>query len=83
MYDWVENNDLTVYNRVNEWLKKGRIVMKNLTLESKEFNRVSRNLYLENLSLSLAKQKKVIEIINSRVKITPNLIKDLMKDGEV
>ena len=34
--------------------------MKNLTLESKEFNRVSRNLYLENLSLSLAKQKKVI-----------------------
>lgn len=57
--------------------------MKNLTLESKEFNRVSRNLYLENLSLSLAKQKKVIEIINSRVKITPNLIKDLMKDGEV
>ncbi|HLQ82366.1 MAG TPA: Zn-dependent hydrolase [Pseudogracilibacillus sp.] len=57
--------------------------MKNLTLESKEFNRVSRNLYLENLSLSLANQKKVIEIINSRVKITPNLIKDLMKDGEV
>ncbi len=57
--------------------------MKNLTLESKEFNRVLQNLHLENLNLPIDKQKEVLKIVNSKVKVTPSLIKDLMKHGEV
>lgn len=57
--------------------------MKNLTLESKEFNRVLQNLHLEKLDISLTKQQKVIEVVNSKVKITPNLIKDLMREDEI
>lgn len=62
---------------------KGRGTMKNLTLESKEFNRVLQNLHLEKLDISLTKQQKVIEVVNSKVKITPNLIKDLMREDEI
>lgn len=57
--------------------------MKDLKLESKEFQRVLQNLHLENLSLPLAMQKKVVELVNSKVTITPNLIKDLVRHGEV
>jgi len=57
--------------------------MKNLTLESKEFNRVIQNLRLEKLDISLTKQKKVVEIVNSKTKITPKLIKDLIREDEI
>jgi len=53
--------------------------MKQLTLESKEFKRVMHNLHLENLSISRDNQRKIIEIVNAKTKITPTLIKDLMK----
>ncbi|VEF46723.1 Uncharacterised protein [Bacillus freudenreichii] len=35
--------------------------MKELSLESKEFQRILHNLYLKNLSLSLTLQRKVID----------------------
>ncbi|GAB4074615.1 hypothetical protein GCM10028778_21180 [Barrientosiimonas marina] len=42
-----------------------------------------QNLNLENLNLTLEKQKSVINIVNSRTEITPDLIKDLMEHGKV
>ncbi|EGQ27989.1 zinc metallohydrolase [Sporosarcina newyorkensis 2681] len=41
------------------------------------------NLRLENMSLSQAEQKKVLELINTNIAITPTLIKDLFKHGEI
>lgn len=57
--------------------------MKYLTLESKEFNRVLQNLRLEKQDISLTTQKKVLEIVNSKTKITPELIKELIKEEEI
>lgn len=57
--------------------------MKELKLESKEFKRVLHNLHLENLSLSLDMQKRVLDLINSKVSITPTLIKDILRHGEI
>ena len=48
--------------------------MKELTLESKEFRRILQNLHLENLTLHPTLQKKVLELVNSGVTITPNVI---------
>lgn len=57
--------------------------MKELKPESKEFKRVIHNLHLENLSLSPNMQKKVLDLVNSNVTITPTLIKDILRHGEV
>lgn len=57
--------------------------MKELTQESKEFKRVLHNLHLENLSLSPDMQKRVLELINAKASITPNLIKDVLRRGKV
>lgn len=57
--------------------------MRVLKLESKEFKRVMHNLHLENLSLSPDTQKRVLELVNSNVAITPTLIKDILQHGEV
>lgn len=64
-------------------LRKGLYSMKELTLESKEFKKVMHNLHLENLSLSLDLQKKVLELINTKTSITPTLIKDILRHGKV
>lgn len=57
--------------------------MKELTRESKEFKRVLHNLHLENLSLSPDMQKRVVELINAKAAISPNLIKDVLRLGKV
>lgn len=57
--------------------------MKELQLESKEFNRIVQNLHLENLSLHPKLQHKVIELVNSGVTITPDVIKDALHHGKV
>lgn len=57
--------------------------MKELNLESKEFKRVMHNLRLEKMGLSETDQKKVLELINTNITITPSLIKDLFKHGEI
>ncbi|WP_191689698.1 hypothetical protein [Sporosarcina gallistercoris] len=51
-------------------------------MESKEFKRVLQNLHLENLSLPLHMQKKILELVNSNVSITSALIKDLLQYGK-
>ena len=57
--------------------------MKALNLGSKEFRRVMHNLHLENLSLSPEVQEKVLELVNTKTLITPNLIKDILRHGKV
>lgn len=57
--------------------------MKELSIESKEFKRVMHKLHLENMELFKTEQKKILELINTNVAITPTLIKDLFKHGEV
>lgn len=57
--------------------------MKEIKMESKEFKRVLHNLHLENLSLTLAMQKEVLQLVNANMPITPTLIKDLLKHGKL
>ncbi|MCG7334431.1 Zn-dependent hydrolase [Sporosarcina sp. ACRSM] len=57
--------------------------MKQIQLNSPEFNRVMKNLQLENLHLSDTLQKKALEIVNSGMVVTPDLIKKALANGEI
>ncbi|MGE7914390.1 Zn-dependent hydrolase [Lysinibacillus xylanilyticus] len=57
--------------------------MKQIQLNSPEFNRVLKNLQFENLSLTPSLQKKVLEIVNSGIQISPIVIKDVLNNGKV
>jgi hypothetical protein len=57
--------------------------VKELTASSKEFRMILKNLNLENIDLHPRLQKKVLELVNSGVNITPNMIKDALKRGKV
>ncbi|WP_019153771.1 hypothetical protein [Robertmurraya massiliosenegalensis] len=57
--------------------------MKEIKMESKEFKRVLHNLHLENLSLTPAMQKEVLQLVNANMSITPTLIKDLLNHGKL
>ncbi|WP_253724415.1 Zn-dependent hydrolase [Sporosarcina sp. HYO08] len=57
--------------------------MKQIQLNSPEFNRVMKNMQLENLHLSHSLQKKVLEIVNSGIRITPALIKEALANDKV
>ena len=58
-------------------------IMKQLQLDSTEMRIIIKNLQLENMSLSPTLQQKAIEIINSGIKITPDVIKGALKDGKI
>lgn len=58
-------------------------MMKELTLDSKEFKRVLNNLHLENLSLTLDMQEKLLDLLNAKTSITSTLIKDLLRYGKL
>lgn len=49
-----------------------------LSVKSKEFQQVLHNLHLENMSLPLELQQKIIEIVQSKQEITPDLIRGLV-----
>ncbi|HHY73584.1 MAG TPA: Zn-dependent hydrolase [Bacillus bacterium] len=57
--------------------------MKELKMESKEFIRILQNLHLENITLRPSLQKRVVELVNSGVSITPAIIKDTLSRGKV
>lgn len=57
--------------------------MKELNLKSPKFQRVIKNLELENLSLDPALQKKAIDIVNSNTEVTATLLKDALNFGKV
>lgn len=57
--------------------------MKQILLNSPEFNRVLKNMQLENLRLSQSLQQKALEIVNSGMIVTPDLIKEALAHGKV
>nr|WP_106780809.1 Zn-dependent hydrolase [Lysinibacillus timonensis] len=57
--------------------------MKKIKLYSPEFERVLKNLQLENLSLSPELKEKVIEIVNSGIQISPDTIKEALDHGKI
>lgn len=57
--------------------------MNKIQLNSPEFNRVLKNMQLENLHLSHSLQQKALEIVNSGMTITPDLIKEALAKSEV
>ncbi|WP_203248814.1 hypothetical protein [Sporosarcina beigongshangi] len=57
--------------------------MKQIQLNSPEFNRVLKNMQLENLGLSHSLQQKALDIVNSGITITPALIKEALANGKV
>jgi len=57
--------------------------MPTLNLKSREFQDVIHNLRLENMSLSIDLQKKVIEVVTSGITVTPELIKRIAANGKV
>ena len=57
--------------------------MKQIQLDSPEFNRVLKNMQLKKLELSHSLQQKALEIVNSGMVITPALIKEALANGKV
>lgn len=57
--------------------------MKKIQLNSPEFNRVLKNMQLENLHLSHSLQQKALEIVNSGMEVTPTLIKKALENDKV
>lgn len=55
--------------------------MKSITLHSKEFERVLKNMEIENLYLSNSLQKKALDLVNSGQKITPSMIKESLANS--
>lgn len=62
---------------------KGANEMKQIQLNSPEFNRVLKNLQLEDLTLTPALQQKVIDIVNSGIEISPNIIKEALENDKI
>ncbi|WP_147545695.1 Zn-dependent hydrolase [Rubeoparvulum massiliense] len=57
--------------------------MVKLSVGSKEFQQVLHNLRLENMTLTIELQRKVIEVVNRNEIITPKLIQRIVADGEI
>ena len=71
------------FKAYNNIVQKGEFFMKKIHLNSPEFNRVMKNLQLENLSLSPILQQKVLELVNAQTPLTPNIIKEALKHGQI
>jgi len=63
--------------------RKESFSVKEIQLNSPEFNRVLKNMQLENLHLSHSLQQKALEIVNSGIPVTPALIKEALANGEI
>jgi len=63
--------------------RKESFSVKEIQLNSPEFNRVLKNMQLENLHLSHSLQQKALEIVNSGMPVTPALIKEALANGEI
>lgn len=57
--------------------------MKEIQLNSPEFERVLKNLQLEDLYLTADLQQKVIDIVNSGIQISPKVIKEALNNGKI
>ncbi|WP_169817983.1 hypothetical protein [Caryophanon latum] len=52
--------------------------MTKLTLESPAFKRVSKNLSLENFQIDKSLALQALEVINSKKKLTPSMIREAL-----
>lgn len=57
--------------------------MKELAVNSAEFERIMLNLQLENMTLPPRLQQKVIELVNANEEITPAIIKKALRYEQV
>ncbi|WP_438310486.1 hypothetical protein [Sporosarcina sp. FA9] len=57
--------------------------MKQIQLNSPEFNSVLKNMQLENLQLSQSLQQKALDIVNSGMVVTPALIMEALANDKV
>ncbi|WP_130859247.1 MULTISPECIES: Zn-dependent hydrolase [Gracilibacillus] len=55
--------------------------MKHLTIHSVEFQQILHNLHIEDLQISSANQKKILDLLNAGDQITPAKIKELYQRG--
>lgn len=58
-------------------------MMKELAVNSAEFERIMLNLQLENMTLPPRLQQKVIELVNANEEITPAIIKKALRYEQV
>ncbi|HLQ94777.1 MAG TPA: Zn-dependent hydrolase [Pseudogracilibacillus sp.] len=58
-------------------------MMKDLAVDSAEFQRIMLNLQLENMMLPPHLQQKVIELINANKEITSAMIKQALRYEQV
>lgn len=57
--------------------------MTKITIDSPEFKRVEKNLTLENFHVNKQIALKAIEVVNSKKKLTPKMIKEALNIGKV
>lgn len=55
--------------------------MSRLSLESKEYRLVEKNLILEDFKINKYIALRAIEAVNTNQRLTPNLIKAVIRDG--
>lgn len=57
--------------------------MTKITIDSPEFKRVEKNLSLENFQVNKQIALKAIEVVNSKKKLTPKMIKEALNIGKI
>lgn len=57
--------------------------MTKITIDSPEFKRVEKNLSLENINVNKQIALKAIEVVNSKKKLTPKMIKEALNIGKI
>lgn len=57
--------------------------MTKITIDSPEFKRVEKNLTLENFQVNKQIALQAIEVVNSKKKLTPKMIKEALKIGKI
>lgn len=57
--------------------------MSRLSLESKEYRLVEKSLILEDFKINKYIALRAIEAVNTNQRLTPNLIKAVIRDGKI
>ena len=57
--------------------------MTKITIDSPEFKRVEKNLSLENIQVNKQIALQAIEVVNSKKKLTPKMIKEALNNGKI
>ena len=57
--------------------------MTKITIDSPEFKRVEKNLSLENIQVNKQIALQAIEVVNSKKKLTPKMIREALNIGKI